>query len=60
MIESARDRVAEVIYGDGNELAWARAVEIADLVIWELGLRRDYCLRCGLPHPDQCKRDPAT
>lgn len=37
-----RSRMAEVIYGDGDELSWNRSVQMADLVIWELGgLRRD-------------------
>ena len=31
-----RNRIAEVIYGDGNELAWARCLELADLVMWEI------------------------
>jgi len=30
-----RDRIAQVIYGDGNELAWPRCVQLADVIIWE-------------------------
>jgi len=31
-----RDRIAQVIYGDGDELSWARSVELADLIMWEI------------------------
>lgn len=31
-----RDRVALVLYGDGNDLSWPRALQLADLVAWEL------------------------
>ena len=33
---SIRDRIAQVIYGDGDELSWARSVELADLIMWEI------------------------
>lgn len=31
-----RDRIAEIIYGDGNELPWPRCLQIADTILWEL------------------------
>lgn len=34
-----RVRIAEVIYGDGGDVLWPRALELADLVLWELGTR---------------------
>lgn len=36
MNEDARNRIAEIIYGDGNELSWHRALELADLICWEI------------------------
>ena len=33
-----RDRIAQTIYGDGDELSWARSLQIADLVMWEIRL----------------------
>ena len=30
------------MYGDGDDLSWARAVQLADLIIWELGLRQEW------------------
>jgi hypothetical protein len=38
---SVRDRIAEIIYGDGNELLWPRALELADLIAWELSTTGD-------------------
>lgn len=29
-------RIAEVIYGDGDDVSWARATELADLIAWEV------------------------
>ena len=31
-----RDRIAQVIYGEGNELGWPRCLELADLIMWEI------------------------
>jgi len=31
-----RDRIAQVLYGDGDELGWPRCVELADLIMWEI------------------------
>ena len=39
MSDALRERVAQTIYGDGNELSWARSLQVADLVLWELGWR---------------------
>ena len=39
MSDDVRERVAQTIYGDGNELSWARSLQVADLVLWELGWR---------------------
>ena len=39
MSDDLRTRIATTIYGDGEELAWARSVTLADLIIWELGLK---------------------
>lgn len=36
MTDELRTRIAEVIYGDGDELSWARSVQIADLILWEV------------------------
>ena len=41
MTDEIRARIAQTIYGDGNEMSWPRAVELADLIIWELGLRQE-------------------
>ena len=41
MSDDMRARIAEIIYGDGNDLSWAIALQLADLIIWELGLRRE-------------------
>lgn len=63
--DSLRDIIAQIIYGDGNDVSWARAVELSDLIIWGTGLRQlthttteqtTYCQRCGIPHTDNCKR----
>lgn len=35
MSEDSRVRIAEIIYGDGNETSWPRALELADLIAWE-------------------------
>ena len=35
MSEDSRNRIAEIIYGDGNETSWPRALELADLIAWE-------------------------
>lgn len=35
-ISQTRNRIAEVLYGDGDELAWARCVQLADLILWEI------------------------
>ena len=40
MSDDLRTRIATTIYGDGEELAWARTIALADLIIWELGLKR--------------------
>jgi hypothetical protein len=39
--EDMRARIAQTIYRDGDDLSWAVAVQLADLIIWELGLRRE-------------------
>ena len=39
MADDLRTRIATTIYGDGEELAWARSIALADLIIWELGLK---------------------
>lgn len=31
-----RDRIAELLYGDGDQMSWCRALELADLITWEL------------------------
>lgn len=53
-------RVAQILYGDGTSLQWARAVELADLVIWAIesdhAIRAPYCSRCGVPHAGDCLR----
>ena len=41
MSDDLRTRIATTIYGDGEELAWARSIALADLIIWELGLTED-------------------
>lgn len=33
-----RDRIAVVLYGDGDELSWVRALQLADLLMWELSV----------------------
>ena len=35
--DDKRTRIAQTLYGDGDELAWARALQLVDLVLWELG-----------------------
>lgn len=42
MAEEVRARIAQILYGDGDEIAWGRAVELADLIIWETGLRQEW------------------
>lgn len=42
MAEDLRTRIALTIYGDGEELIWTRALALADLIIWELGLTQEY------------------
>lgn len=97
--DDLRTRIAQTIYGDGDDVSWSRAVQLADLIIWEIGLRHEwttvetmmlgtaltsrpdnpiatrvatpwqhlepapapapapnYCLRCGIPHTDRCRR----
>lgn len=39
MGDDLRTRIAQTIYGDGNSVSWACALALADLIIWELGLR---------------------
>lgn len=34
--DERRDRIALVLYGDGNDLSWATALRLADIVTWEL------------------------
>ena len=41
MSDDMRARIAQIIYGDGDGSSWAVAVNLADLIIWELGLRRE-------------------
>ena len=38
-LDDRRDRVAQVIYGDGDELPWPRCLQLADLIMWELTSR---------------------
>ena len=33
-----RDRIAEIIYGNGDELSWPRALQLADEIVWEMQL----------------------
>jgi len=35
-LNKLRARIAEIIYGDGDELPWHRCVQIADTIIWEV------------------------
>ena len=47
MSDGLRERVAQTLYGDGDELPWARCVQLADLVLWELdGTNRLQVGRC--------------
>lgn len=46
MNEHLRVRIAELIYGDGNELSWSRALQTADIIAWEIGER---CWDCNKP-----------
>lgn len=48
MSDDLRTRIATTLYGDGNDMAWARAVELADLLIWEFGLRDEWTTRESL------------
>lgn len=34
--EELRERIALVLYGDGDDFLWPRAVELADLILWEI------------------------
>lgn len=38
MNDDLRNRIAEIIYGDGNEICWPRALELADEIVWEIQL----------------------
>lgn len=38
MTDDLRTRIAHTIYGDGNHTPWNRSLELADLIIWEIGL----------------------
>jgi len=29
-------RIAEIIYGEGDAVSWARATELANLIAWEV------------------------
>ena len=51
--DNLRARIAQTIYGDGEELAWNRAVQLADLIIWEVGLRQEvaYAWKNNQPRP---------
>ena len=42
MADEVRARIAEIIYGDGDEITWARAIQLADMIIWETGLRQEW------------------
>lgn len=42
MADEVRARIAEIIYGDGDEIAWNRSVQLADIIIWEMGLRQEW------------------
>lgn len=42
MTDDIRTRIATTMYGDGDDLSWSRAVQLADLIIWELGLRQEW------------------
>jgi hypothetical protein len=39
MSDDLRTRIATTLYGDGEELIWTRCLQLADLVLWELGLK---------------------
>lgn len=40
-MKDLRDRIAQVIYGDGDDVLWPRALELADLVAWELAVWKE-------------------
>lgn len=42
MPDDLRTRIASLLYGDGNELAWARCTQLADMIMWDLGLKPQY------------------
>jgi len=42
MVDDFRARIAEIIYGDGDEITWGRAIQLADMIIWETGLRQEW------------------
>lgn len=42
MDDHFRARIAEIIYGEGDEIAWNRSVQLADMIIWEMGLRQEW------------------
>lgn len=39
MTDTLRERIAQVLYGDGDEILWPRCLQLADLVLWELNLK---------------------
>ncbi len=45
-----RDRIAQVLYGDGDEILWPRCLQLADLVLWDLGLKPQYSHGTSYPH----------
>lgn len=36
MNTALRDRCAEIIYGDGDLITWPKALELANLIVWEI------------------------
>lgn len=50
MPDDLRTRIATTLYGDGEELIWTRCLQLADLLMWELGLKTQYDYGTSYPN----------
>lgn len=49
MSDDLRTRIATTLYGDGEEMLWPRCLQLADLLLWELGLKPEYSYGTSYP-----------
>lgn len=36
--DDLRIHIAHILYGDGDDVSWHRAVQLSDMLMWELSL----------------------